>query len=235
MSDTAQTDGVIPVAQDSQTQGVPSATEEVSISPSEGKADDVSLNFDDLLSTTKKTNKEERQGLSRRELAELKRASIDKEYESDPQEEDDETPLYIKRLEERFDRLEQSKELENKRKESESVFKKTLETHGVSANDFKETYQQEFISTRDELLEEGVSMDKAVKLALKTVLPIVKSDESNRRSEGRKSASLPPSSTREIETTTYRASSVYALAKTDPDKFRELKHQESLGKIKIMY
>jgi hypothetical protein len=228
---STQTDGAV-VANDEQTDVVESVETEASHRPSEETNSDSSgsLDFDELLSVPSKSSKDERKGLSRREHRQLLDSNSEEELDEP---EENATLAELREQRRMLEEMRQEQSSIRDRDRSERKFKTTLEERGISETDFSAQYKDEFISTRNELLDEGMSFDKAVDFALRTVTPKVRAAESKKREEGRKGATLPVESTGSVDQTVYKASQIYA--KDFPmGKFQEIKQLQREGKVKIV-
>ena len=191
--DTKQTEEVV---EESQTVEVLDDVE--TVDDSEPSEVEDQLDIDELLSKPKSQlkSKEERQGLSRKEIAQLK---ADKGEEEEPDavlEKLAKLEGEISELKENSGKVHELAETTEKN-QSEAFIRNELDKKGVSDADFNKEYKSEFIKERDELVAEGMAFDKAVKRAMKYTLSEIKADKAvdEVRADGRSGAKLPATST----------------------------------------
>ena len=199
------------------------------------------LDIDELISKPKSQlkTKEERQGLSRKEIATLKHENDEEDEQPDP-------------ILERMAQLEgEISELKansgevhelaktTKNNQSESFIRNELDKKGVSNADFNKQYKSAFLKERDELVAEGMAMDKAVQRAMKYTLSEIKADKAidETRAVGRKGAKMPAASTSSPTATSIKRSVLENMPVNTPDqkgKYNAIMDKIESGEMKMI-
>ena len=159
------------------------------------------LNINELISKPKAQlkSKEERGGLSRKEVAQAKAEQVpipDKRYEELQDQIADLTELIssaqtgqdVERIQDLLEITEQN--------QTEAFVRNALSEKSISDVDFNKKHKVQFLKERDELIADGMSFGKAVKKAMQYALNNAEASTEidEQRAEGRRGAKLPPSS-----------------------------------------
>jgi hypothetical protein len=186
--------------------------------PSNDTADTAeTVDMNDILSVP--STKEERGGLSRKEF------KLQQEQEAKGEDRIEHLTKEVEELKSVLGNVKDNAEyLENTRKQTEqarieSMFHDTLKAKGVDAATFNAQYKAEFKAEQSDLVDSGLSIEKATEKALKITLASYQADakvkDTEQRAEGRAKATLPASSTASPDKTVYTQSELQKLTQDD--------------------
>ena len=231
---TEESTAVSPDASSSEDTSVNSPDVEEVNSPSNESADtaEETIDMNDVLSVP--ATKEKRGGLSRKEYKEKEKQETQSNELDELRGQVEELKGLLSSTTENAEYLQQTRE-QVERARMEEKFHSTLKNKGVDAATFNAEYKDAFKEEQQDLLDSGLSLEKATEKALKITLASYQADtkvkDVQKRSEGRAKATIPPTSTATTDKTVYTEAQIMKMDQADYNRIMDLRDK---GEVQIV-